>query len=156
MTFPDKSGMSLSGVQFFAMRNDLNRLTLDGRIEIAESTSDVDIERGDDEGGTNTNFGWDLWCEMGHFLSRFVLEILACSPLMVLWMHYHRFNTSSFSILEPRPVHRTARLLAFGINKDLREVWISTVKGIGQFFKFHAWRMIRMRYATWLQRRCVH
>jgi hypothetical protein len=57
MTFPDKSGMSLSGVQFFAMRNDLNRLTLDGRIEIAESTSDVDIERGDDEGGTNTNFG---------------------------------------------------------------------------------------------------
>jgi len=53
MTFPDKSGMPLSGVQLFAMRNDLCQLALTrvqmgmGKLEIAESSAGVDIRIGD-------------------------------------------------------------------------------------------------------------
>jgi hypothetical protein len=149
MTFPDKSGMSLSGAQFFTMTNDLGQLALAriqmrmGELELAESSADVDIGIGDIRGDKMLSLkmkhkpGLRGSCERDHFLCQFVLQILDA-------FHYGSLNTVSCPLYqqvcpcgELWSAHRTARFLTFSIIKtyarcESRQEWRGS-----DSFQFH-------------------
>jgi hypothetical protein len=156
MTFPDKSGMSLSGAQLFTMRNDLGQLALTkiqmrmGELEPAESSADVGIGIGDVRGDKMLSLKMKHKprlrgsCERDHFLCQFVLQSLAAFLLWLFEYTLMPFIPASLSIPRTMVGASNCPVLGFSIIKTYARCESrQRMKRIGQF-SIPYFEMIRM------------